>query len=490
MSYIKLAIVDENQDPKGIGRVRFKIMGESSSSRENAIKYNKWDNNDPFVALPFLPTNINFVPEVGQTVKIIYYDPDNDLLNREYIAGPFTTIHDFNSQTNSQQVENTSYGVLVKSSPDIFSDGQYKKKESVGSIAEFKDYAIYGPYGSDILFTENGINLRGGKFLVKDTLKKDDIQSFPIMSEKRAILSLKKFSTKKENVEFKTPVTTIPSKKLNYIIEYDVDDVTDPSILFWYVYEVKNVYGDTFNTRVFTSTTAQDLLSYSNSIKLINLDGTNVTPTHTESVRNVKDAYTTIRTTIDKINRKGLKVLNRRLPRPLLHPFYFRPVSTLTDKSFLKEVKPTTNPGSNNGSGLYYSPTENYPKPVTKEIIENQLVTVASNMEQTFGSLTSDKIYFLSSDTNQVAGKAVPFNKLNKYEYTQEELLTLIEPNTYSTVRGENLVKALILLYRVIRSHAHNPGEPMPDGTPNLSELQEVFKTIENDLLNKSIRIN
>lgn len=492
MSYIKLAIVKNNVDPKGLGRVRFQVLGESTSTRSNAIKYQEWDNNDPFVAIPFLPTNLNYIPSVGQTVKIINYDPDNDLLNREYIAGPFTTVHDFNSQTNSKQLENTSYGVLVEKSPNIFNlDGTYiKGQKSEGSLAKLNDHAFYGPYGSDILFTENGINLRGGKLITKETPTKEDIYQYPIISEKRSLLSLKKFSTKKENKVFKVTENVIPKKKLNYIVEYNVNDVTNPTTISWYVYEVKDVYGDTFNTSVFNSTTAQDLSSYSTSVKLINLDSTNTTPTFTQTVTSYELAYVTIRRSIDLLNSKGLQEFDGRLPKISLHPFYFRPVKTLTDTTFLSKITPTTNIQTVNGSGLYFSINENSPtaKPVTKE--ENRLITTAGNVEQTFGTLTSDKIYFISTDTNEVGTKSVPFKSLNKYEYTQEELLTLIEPNTYATVRGENLIKALILLYKVMRSHTHNPGKLMPSETPHLHELEEVFKTLENDLLNKSIRIN
>lgn len=494
MSYIKLAIVDDNLDPLGIGRVRYKVMGESSSARERGVKYEPWDSNDPFLAKPFLPTNINYIPEVGQTIKIVTYDPNNDLVNREYIAGPFTTIHDFNSQVNSQQLGGTSYGGVVKKTKDLINSvtGTYKNKKSEGSLAKFSDYAIYGPYGSDVLFTENGISLRGGKYLSKDSPKaaKEDIQSLPIRTDKTAIFSLKKFSSKQENKLIKVSEFVIPKGKLNYVVEYNVDSLTNPTTISWYVYEVKDVYGDTFNTSVFNANTAQDLISYSNSVKLINLDNTTVTPTFIQSVTSYQLAYVTIRRTIDLLNTKGLREFDKRLPNVFLHPFYFRPVKTLTDIDFLKNVKPTTNIESINGSGLYYSMTENSPR--GKEVVteENRLSTVSKNIEQTFGSLTSDKIYFISTDTNKSGNLSIPFDKLNKYEYTQEELLTLIEPNTYATVRGENLIKALILLYKVIKSHTHNPGKLIPLETPHLFELEKVFETLENDILNKSIRIN
>ena len=113
-SIIELAIVDDNIDPKGIGRIRVKLTGDPTGPIEKSTDYEPWSQNDPFIALPFLPTNLNFIPQKGQTVKIINYDPENKLINREYIAGPFTTVHDFQSQINARQVEDTTYGANVK----------------------------------------------------------------------------------------------------------------------------------------------------------------------------------------------------------------------------------------------------------------------------------------------------------------------------------------------------------------------------------------
>ena len=98
----------------------------------------------------------------------------------------------------------------------------------------------------------------------------------------------------------------------------------------------------------------------------------------------------------------------------------------------------------------------------------------------------------LSTDTNVVTGgKKILFNKLDKYEYTQEDLLSSIEPNTFSTVRGETLLEFLDVLTRVIAGHAHQPTKPMvKNGYSDWDKLVKLRQTLENDILNKSIRIN
>lgn len=497
-SIINLAVVDNNVDPKGIGRIRVKLTGTPTGPIEKSRDYEPWDDNDPFIANPFLPTNINFIPEIGQAVKIIVYNPENDLVNREYIAGPFTTVHDFQSQTNIRQVENTSYGSNVKKMNNVFSEnGTYIKEKSEGTISNLKDYAIYGPYGSDVLFTENGLTLRGGKLVSKDSSSdkvRTDIINYPILSEKRSILSLKKFGTKQEIKEEETEVTSIPFKKLSYIVEYNINNSqTGQSqyVIDWYVYEVKKIYGQTFNTNVFNSDVAQDLTDYSEQIKLINTDGTSSSPSFTQTVDSYELAYITIRKTICEMNSEGIKKFDGNLPKVDLHPFYYRPVRTLTNSTFLSKVTPSCLGTTVMGSGLVYSPNEPTPKPKTEKKKEKILKTVSSTLEQSFSTLSSDRIFMLSTDTNVVGTKKIQFNKLDKYEYTQEDLLSSIEPNTFATVRGETLLDYLDILTRVIAGHAHQPTKPMvKNGYSDWDKLVELRKTLENDILNKSIRIN
>ena len=113
--------------------------------------------------------------------------------------------------------------------------------------------------------------------------------------------------------------------------------------------------------------------------------------------------------------------------------------------------------------------------------------------EQSFGAITADKFFILSTDLeNNETDSPVPFIYLNEYEYTQEDYVRRIEPNTFATVRGENLLILLENIIEVIFSHVHNPLMPI-SGQPDYEQgnkLKELLKTIENDILNKSIRIN
>ena len=506
MRLVNLGIVTDNIDPKGIGRVRYKVLGNQSGPSQGAAAFEDWEPLDPFCASPFLPNNLNFIPTVGQTIKIVQYDLENDLMNQEYIPGPFTTIHDWNSQSNSGQLENTSFGVAVKQTGNIFNEnGTYVKSNAKNSLAKHEDSAIYGKYGSDVLFTENGVSLRGGKLLSKDSAnarERSDLITHPLRGKKQATLSLKKFSSKQEFKEEKEIVVSTPTDKLKYVIEYDVDDITDPSKINWYIYHVREVFGDAFSTGVFTSSHSPDLAAIS-SVTLLNEDNTTTTPTFVQnvnalglSVDSQKRAYIKIRKTLCDLHKDGLKIRDIKFDTGksnFIHPFYFRPRQSLVNvinNDFLDKINPcgfeTTQ-----GSGLFWSINE--PSPKEKSEVKKTLVlkTISSSAEQSFGTLVSDKIYLLSTDANEVGSKTVPFDKLDTYEYTQEDLLTRIEPNTYATVRGETLLAFLDQLYVVMVGHAHQPTKPMvKDAYGDFKKLEVLRNTLKNDILNKSIRIN
>jgi len=505
MKLVNLGIVTDNIDPKGIGRVRYNVLGVTTAPSQGAGSFEEWEPLDPFCASPFLPNNLNFIPTIGQTIKIVQYDLTNDLMNQEYIPGPFTTIHDWSSQVNAGQLENTSYGVGLKQTGDIFNkNGTYVRSTAKGSLAKHTDFAIYGKYGSDVLFTENGINLRGGKLLSKESANKTEriqLSTHPLRGKKQATLSLKKFSSKQEFKEEKEIVVTIPTNKLNYVIEYDVDDITNPTKVNWYIYYVREVFGDAFATNVFTSSHLPDLTTI-NTVTLLNEDNTTTTPTFTQTVIDKKSAYIKIRKTLCDLHDNGLKISDIKLTTDrskYIHPFYFRPRQSLVNtisitpsvSDFLHKIKPSCNTSVSEGSGLFWSVAEPSPKPKSEERKVMVLKTVNATGEQSFSSLVSDKIYLLSTDANEIGSKSVPFDKLDTYEYTQEDLLTRIEPNTYSTVRGETLLEFLSQLTKVMAGHAHNPTKPMAkEGYGDWQKLKVLYETLENDILNKSIRIN
>lgn len=500
MKIIDIGICVNNIDPKGMGRIRSIRYNDYIGEKEKSLNYEEWSDRDPFIASPFLPTNINLIPEVGQAVKIINYNTEKETVNQEYIAGPFSTMFDFNGQTFSQQIENTSYGIAVKHKQDIRkNNGQYINPKSENTFAKETDYGVYGKFGSDIIFTENGLQLRGGKLLSKEAASvknKETMLDYPLMSKKSSKISLKKFSNKMtlDKKEYDKSITSVA--ELKTIVEYSVDNLVSPTVVNFYVYKITKSYGQTYKTNNFTEHTPLVL----STLKLINTDNTTTTPTFTLNVTSIDEVYKGVRNNLFDIHDKSLKEINSVYSDEDLHPFFFRPsidfINLIPTNDTEKENKTKI---LNNihlrrvgpSSGLIWSKTNATPPIKTKKIIEDFLKINPDSPEHTFATVTSDMIYFLSTDSNEV-DKKIPFEDLDKYEYTQDDYMLKIDPNTYSLVRGENLVKLLYSIIDVIFTHKHNINKSI-NGQPDYKEgerLKELVKSLENDILNKSIRIN
>ena len=510
MKIIDIGKCIDNVDPLGIGRIRVSRYNEYTGQKEKAISYEPWGDRDLFIANPFLPNNINFIPEINQSVKIIQYNSDKDTVNVEYIAGPFTTMYDYNAQTFSQQVAITTYGTNVKHKPEIIKNGsKFINKKSENTFAKDKDFAIYGKNGSDVLFTENGLQLRGGKLLSKSaasSVNRETMLDYPIMAKKSSRIYLKKFPKKMKLEEDLQTKNVTENKDLSYIVEYDVNTLVNDATGYTvnlYVYKVRNAYGDVFKTNYFTENSVIE----NSLVKLVNTDNTSTTPTYTKTVDFITDAYKEIRDKIFLIHDKGINELKGINEVQLTfqgeaHPFFFRPTSNFKNLSLSTEDERKNRQTILNNvnvlrigpsSGLIWSSTraKAQTNPVTS--VEEILTVDPNSPEQTFGSVLADKIFLLSTDlgTNETKNP-VPFTDLNGYELTQEDYIKRIEPATFSTVRGENLLKLLNKMIDVIQSHRHNPGLSIMGqyDYKEGNELKDLVKTVEDDILNKSIRIN
>jgi hypothetical protein len=500
MKIIDIAICIDNIDPKGIGRIRCIRYNDYVGEKEKALKYNAWDERDPFVASPFLPSNINMVPEIGQSVKILNYNTTKESVNQEYITGPFTTMHDYNdvSQKFSQQIGYTSYGVAVKNRPNIRNTNGEYTIESKNVFAKENDYGIYGKYGSDILFTENGLQLRGGKLLSKDAASIDKRQKMvtnPIYTpNKISKLSLKKFPKKAELKSKEDVQTTYNNTNLKTIVEYEIDSLTNPTSVKFFVYNVTNPLGTYYNTDTFKQNTSL----INSALKLINEENNSTSPTYTVTTNSVTSVPIIIRDTIGNMSRYGLSYLNGIYSSDDIHPFYYRPsdlfksltgtTSQIQTKTNIlnKVIVNKTGPEY----GLYWSKEKAKQEGITKKNIIEYLEIDKNSTEQTFSSLLSDKIFLISTDPNQ-STKKVNFDTLDKYEFTQEDYVLNIDKNTYSMVRGDNLIVFLEALIDVFFKHQHNVVGPyVKNGFDEHENLINLLKNLRNDILNTSIKIN
>jgi hypothetical protein len=510
MKIIDIGKCIDNIDPLGIGRIRVSRYNDYTGQKEKAIDYEPWSDRDLFIANPFLPNNLNFIPEINQSVKIIQYNSEKDTVNVEYIAGPFTTMYDYNGQTFSQQVGNTTYGSSFKKKARIRNpQGEYINKKSENTFANEKDFAIYGKNGSDVLFTENGLQLRGGKLLSKDAASptnKAIALDYPLMAKKSSRIYLKKFPKKMTLEETIVKNNVSENKDLRYIIEYDVNNLKNlteenTAIVNIYIYKVTPTLGNEFKTNYFTENTEVNM----SFLKLIKTEDDNVTWSYRITVNNTNDIYREIRDKIFLIHDKGLTELNNQFQSDDVHPFFFRPTKEFLTRSFSGTTEQIERDNRqlilNNvnvlrigpSSGLIWSKTKAKLEIKEVESIEKQIKIDKNSAEQTFSTIISDKLFLLSTDLNEnESSTPIIFDDLDKYEITQREYIEQIDPKTFSTVRGENLLRLLNKMIEVIFTHRHNPLMPISGqfDYDSGNELKELYKTIENDILNKSIRIN
>lgn len=500
MKIIDIGVCIDNNDPKGIGRVRYKPRGLFQSEIEKSAPYEQWDENDPFILIPFLPLHINVIPQVQQSVKIVRYDTDKVTQNSEYIAGPFASPHDLQNQTFLQQHRDTTYGGnTVKDIKDIREkNGTLKNKLSEGTLIKNTDNGIKGNYGSDIIFTENGLQIRGGMLVSKDNGNKKTNLDFPIMSKKMGRFTLKKFQKTMELKEEIETQISVPVQRINYIIEYETNSITNPTLVNFFIYRIVDGYGNQFNSNVFDNNTDITNTDIKSKLKLINTGNTENDPTFSVSIDGtLKMAYITIRSFLydfyeNKVDLSQYDYYNNKTLNNVIFPFYFRPSDNF--KKTYTDITPIINNVSLRnkiGDGLIFSHNKVDPDPIETNIKTTKLKQINSSTEQSFSSLSADKIYLTSTSTNGTENiKVINFDILDKYDLTQEDYLKNIDPNTYSMVRGEILLNLLRSIRESLFSHVHNINKPPVKSDPNLVEFDRLMNTLENELLNKSIRIN
>lgn len=519
MKIIDIGVCIDNNDPKGLGRIRVVDYDDYIGGKSNIKEgIQHWSKDDPFVASPFLPNNINFIPEIKQAVKIIRYDTDKTTVNQEYIAGPFSTRYDFNSQEFNTQISQTSYGVSVEDKVDIIKNEQGTLPENCkNALSKYKDYSVGGKYGSDAVFTQDGLVLRGGKLIQKDVSSNQNrellTKGFPIVSDKVAKLHLKKFGPKQFiSEETKTELVT-ENSNLKFIIEYDVDNLSNPTYVNFYLYQIKPNVTKKYNSSNFTESTQilsgeSVFLSESGNTYTFRSDLNSITDYSGATLtKKIKLIYQEVRNKLTTIQSNGFKnTVSFKILTDLIvtqsdsniYPFFFRPTSEFENRSTTSTEKNNRLtlfnniklPGSTSKSSLVYSKDKVTPNTKSVEKVVKVLKTDSTSFEQTFGNVTADKIYLLSTDTN-FTNKKIDFPTLNTYEYEQSDYIEKIEPNTYSLVRGEILLDFIDAVYNVLTTHVHNINKPYVKSDYDAhTKLDLLYNKLRDELINKSIKIN
>ena len=224
-----------------------------------------------------------------------------------------------------------------------------------------------------------------------------------------------------------------------------------------------------------------------------------ITPSPPLSSPSIQDTYVFIRNTLNTIYDNGLDSINPlySLYSDDIFPFYFRPTkefyTRITDQEKKQTILNNVKVRQRITNGLIWSLTKIDPDVKENEQLVDELVE-NKDSEQTFSTIMSDRIYFISTDTTgqyQTPGKLIDFDSLNKYDLEQEDYLEKIEKNTYATVRGDKLYEFLVAMYNVLVNHKHNICEPYARQSMDEHKIMvDLFSKLKIDLLNETIRIN
>ena len=238
-----------------------------------------------------------------------------------------------------------------------------------GTIIDSRDSGLHGNYGSDIIFTENGVQLRGGMLLSKDGKNPQQTQSlldYPQMAKKMGRLNLKKFPTAYQSTQETVTSTQLAIGKLKYVVEYEIDSLTNPTQLKLFVYQIVGGYGVQFNTNVFLESSVFSTTD-TTAVKLINLTGNPTDPTYIKILDGtINSAYIELRELLHLIDINGLTELESQYSSGDIHPFFYRPTpnfrltagsnsTEISNKAlFLSKIQVRNEIG---GSGLVFSIT-------------------------------------------------------------------------------------------------------------------------------------
>ena len=249
-----------------------------------------------------------------------------------------------------------------------------------------------------------------------------------------------------------------------------------------FIYRINKTFGEKYKTDVFGINTELDI---PNSAELVYEDTQTL-----ESSNKQQEAYILIRDFISRVDRENLIIIEPTLPDTPAHPFYFRPKNELRNQNgstdFLTNVYYNTR---TNGFGLIYSRTS-MEVPIISQKKEVPYLKKVSEVDQTFAAITADQIIHMSTINSGVDGKNIDFGALDKYEYTQEDYLMRILPNTFSSVRGEKLIEILELITLILLNHTHGIITPPKYFKATTDSLKRLIERAKIDMINSSIRIN
>ena len=532
------AVLDEDykgtQTPTDYDALTLKdLLTQEKYSMYTTVEELKWSKDDPHLYSPFLPYFVNIVPKEDESVKIIFYDPDNNTQNGEYIGPSVSSPEKLPYDKYTTGRLHSSRGTRVESSKNI-TDSDI----SDNTFAEPTKVSIDGRSNADIVFSgtegEDGeITLRAGKFIPNVSEP-----AFPIFNPKPTTLQLNNFPTKlslqEDTKVFEKPVEA----KIRYLVEYDVFSLDTPDSLNGNIKLYELLIKPPFDlpTNLDSPGLTTDFQSQADLKVRAEVNFTNQSITGTTFLINefLEEVGTFNEKTLTDppfnegtlsgltsgaFEKRGeyIDSFSSVAPSPNdqnlnLFPFYFRPAigftqiinsedSTLstdieTANKIIKNVGIT---GVNNKKYYGFVLSKEQPEPTLEKqsTIEINRDFDTSTRQGLLTAL-SDKIVLYSYDSsvpNKPTTNPIVENENNNevgdnLGLSQEILIKVNDNETEPTVRGDQLTLLLTKIVEFLKTHVHGEANtpPIADGVQLLAEIDDLLR--KGDYLNKNIRIN
>jgi hypothetical protein len=519
-------LVIDNLDPVMLGRIRiepldkeFEIQKPQNEDKNNFDETkDKWTIKDPYVFLPLLPFYVNLVPEIGEYVHTIYYNKDNSNGNRFYIQGPFSSPMKtlYENYAGSQLF--LSSGVRITETTSIKNEnGVYRQNFSKGIFPEPGDNALLGRGSADVIIKkdkatgEDSVLVRAGK-------TNDFNKTLPEGNNKRSFLQIS---------NFKQTITPKPFEGLTRLVEnvlivkkmviWDISNLETSADLFTGSVGLYNVIPSIkTNTSNFKIDTIMDLsigTDYSGPIEEVKFQGLpfqdvlNLINKFNSNVFNgfidIKDYAVNSQEHVKPQDTFPYVVTPSKITYKTGNTFKFSAniSNDINNKKNYKKISDgiKLNQGmKESGWFLVFENSSGKPLIGPQGTEKSSVVRPIefTNDPITYSVLGGQRVYLLSQDSEGPKGKI----NLNEtlYGIPQDKFIgadKTIFSQTYSMVRGDEMIKLLRKIFSFVTGHVHPIATmaPVPVAAGNGQTSQEIWSILaeaEKTILNENIRIN
>lgn len=446
--------VIDNNDPENAGRIRVLL----DNYKYKIYNYEPWKKGDPvkgtitdpFIVNPFLPKLINVIPKKDELVKIIFYNPNFPELDKEYV-GPIISQYQNIAFENSIQARS-----LYQSSQSNLGPNLANFEYSDGLLPNIEDITLLGRKSTDITIKDNDILLRSGKVNLKDNKK---------FNKKGSVLQISSSPVKSNVVKTKKIINKRVPETINNVVIYNINNDNSGYVNVYKLSQPKttdniNIGTDLTNlittpsiTYNFSANTQNLAVSYVNQF-LQFLDKNQVNDQNTSSgIINVIESV------------RGI-------------PYLFKP---LEDNSKYNTIK-TFNIVK---AGF----RTQKPIQTIQEEVESSNITNTFEYQNYMVALT-DALYLISQESS------IPEKGFINFDDIQDGISNLkvkdeLESKTEPMVRGDQLVKALVIIINAFLNHVHSGfGFMEVNQTDEINKLSKLRSELNTLILNKKIRIN